>query len=81
MGSLPPPLLTTTTHTHTSDASTRAPKVSSRSASGLPILVLVNKCDADGAMSVAEVKEVFNESAPKLGVRDCKVLDVSAVTG
>lgn len=55
--------------------------VGSRHASGLPILVLVNKSDVDGAMSVAEVKEVFNESAPKLGVRDCKVLHVSAITG
>eukprot|EP00035_Acanthoeca_spectabilis_P006506 m.125352 g.125352 ORF g.125352 m.125352 type:complete len:202 (+) comp13536_c0_seq5:254-859(+) len=55
--------------------------VDSRHADGLPILVLVNKCDIEGAMSISEVKEVFNESAPKLGVRDCKVLHASAVTG
>jgi ADP-ribosylation factor related protein 1 len=55
--------------------------VDSHLANNLPILVLVNKCDVDGAMSISEVKEVFNESAPKLGVRDCKVMQASAITG
>eukprot|EP00037_Helgoeca_nana_P026698 m.302164 g.302164 ORF g.302164 m.302164 type:complete len:202 (+) comp27289_c0_seq3:561-1166(+) len=55
--------------------------VDSHLANNLPVLVLVNKCDVDGAMSISEVKEVFNESAPKLGVRDCKVMQASAITG
>lgn len=32
-------------------------------------------------MSIAEVKAVFNESAYKLGVRDCKVMSISATNG
>ncbi len=32
-------------------------------------------------MSVAEIKAVFNESAYKLGVRDCKVETMSAASG
>ena len=34
-----------------------------------------------GAMSVADIKAVFNESAHMIGKRDCKVQPVSAVTG
>eukprot|EP00051_Salpingoeca_urceolata_P006680 m.88441 g.88441 ORF g.88441 m.88441 type:complete len:85 (+) comp14941_c0_seq3:323-577(+) len=48
---------------------------------GLPMLVLCNKQDVPGAMTVADIKHVFNDSAPKLGVRDCKVQRVSAITG
>jgi hypothetical protein len=32
-------------------------------------------------MTIAEVKAVFNESAYKLGVRDCKVMSISATNG
>ena len=34
-----------------------------------------------GCMGTQEIKSVFNESAPKLGSRDCKVERVSAITG
>lgn len=48
---------------------------------GVPLLVVCNKQDVEGAMSVQEVKAVFNESAYKLGMRDCKVENTSAVSG
>lgn len=48
---------------------------------GVPLLVLANKQDVEGALTIPEIKAVFNESAPKLGVRDCKVQNVSAITG
>eukprot|EP00040_Diaphanoeca_grandis_P000590 m.15907 g.15907 ORF g.15907 m.15907 type:complete len:202 (-) comp10786_c0_seq1:32-637(-) len=55
--------------------------VDSHDLSGVPLLILANKQDVEGAMDVPEIKVVFNESAPKLGTRDCKVLPVSAVSG
>ena len=48
---------------------------------GVPLLVLANKVDLDGAMSIKEIKAVFNESAHLLGSRDCKVSSASALTG
>ena len=48
---------------------------------GVPLLVLANKMDVVGAMSIREIKTVFNESAHLLGSRDCKVSSVSALTG
>ncbi|KJE95914.1 GTPase [Capsaspora owczarzaki ATCC 30864] len=47
----------------------------------VPILVLANKQDRDGCLSVVQVKEVFNQSARRIGPRACKVEPVSAVTG
>lgn len=55
--------------------------VEDRSLQGVPLLVLANKQDVEGALTIPEIKAVFNESAPKLGVRDCKVQNVSAITG
>eukprot|EP00041_Stephanoeca_diplocostata_P001875 m.21898 g.21898 ORF g.21898 m.21898 type:complete len:202 (+) comp12564_c0_seq2:277-882(+) len=55
--------------------------VESHELDGVPLLLLANKQDRTDAMSVAQIKEVFNASAPKLGVRDCKVQDVSAFSG
>lgn len=46
----------------------------------VPILLLCNKQDVPGAMSVAEVKAVFNEVAPRLGVRDVKADACSAAS-
>lgn len=48
---------------------------------GVPILMLANKQDVDGALRVEEIKEVFNRIAVKLGARDSRVLPVSALTG
>ena len=41
---------------------------------------MYNRDGAKGALDVPEIKAVFNESAPKLGSRDCKVLPVSAIS-
>ncbi|KAI7855619.1 ADP-ribosylation factor family-domain-containing protein [Circinella umbellata] len=48
---------------------------------GVPILMLANKQDIDGALRVEEIKEVFNKIAVKLGARDSRVLPVSALKG
>eukprot|EP00049_Salpingoeca_infusionum_P021712 m.4262 g.4262 ORF g.4262 m.4262 type:complete len:200 (+) comp4446_c0_seq1:309-908(+) len=45
---------------------------------GLPLLILCTKQEEQGAMCISEIKEVFNKSAHRLGLRDCKVLPVSA---
>ncbi|EDQ92987.1 uncharacterized protein MONBRDRAFT_2913, partial [Monosiga brevicollis MX1] len=55
--------------------------VSEKPLEGLPILVVCNKQDIEDAMTIAEVKGVFNQSAYKLGVRDCKVHSISATNG
>jgi ADP-ribosylation factor related protein 1 len=51
------------------------------SAEGLPILMLANKQDIEGALRVEEIKEVFNQIALKLGARDSRVLPISALEG
>eukprot|EP01147_Barroeca_monosierra_P011282 gene11282-3321_t len=48
---------------------------------GVPILILCNKKDHPSAAPVQDVKQVFNQSAHKLGLRDCKLQSVSALTG
>lgn len=62
---------------------------------GVPLLVVCNKQDVEvpllpmtlspyclqDAMTIADVKSVFNQSAYKLGVRDCKVHSISAMNG
>jgi ADP-ribosylation factor related protein 1 len=50
-------------------------------AEGLPILMLANKQDVEGALRVEEIKEVFNQIALKLGARDSRVLPISALEG
>eukprot|EP00056_Hartaetosiga_gracilis_P010587 m.157899 g.157899 ORF g.157899 m.157899 type:complete len:197 (-) comp13351_c0_seq1:291-881(-) len=55
--------------------------LSSRKLEGVPLLILCNKQDVEGALSTEEVKRIFNRSAHKLGLRDCKVLGVSALNG
>lgn len=48
---------------------------------GVPVLMLANKQDINGALRVEQVKEVFNKIAMKLGARDSRVLPVSALEG
>ncbi|KAI8915148.1 hypothetical protein PhCBS80983_g04596 [Powellomyces hirtus] len=48
---------------------------------GVPVLMLANKQDVSGALSVHEIKEIFNPIALQLGARDSKVLPVSALKG
>jgi len=55
--------------------------VQSKELSGVPLLVLANKQDMEGAMTVRDIKKVFNESAHLVGSRDLKVHSVSAMTG
>ncbi|KAJ3218319.1 hypothetical protein HDU67_006091 [Dinochytrium kinnereticum] len=55
--------------------------ISSDLIEGVPVLMLANKADMPGALSVADVKERFNDVAMKLGARDSKVMAVSALRG
>ncbi|KAL3901857.1 MAG: hypothetical protein SGCHY_000274 [Lobulomycetales sp.] len=48
---------------------------------GVPVLMLANKQDVEGALKVHEIKEIFNPIASNLGARDSKVLSVSALRG
>ncbi|XP_033097947.1 ADP-ribosylation factor-related protein 1-like isoform X2 [Anneissia japonica] len=48
---------------------------------GVPLLVLVNKQDVDGCLTVATIKEMFHQSVSKIGKRDCHVQAISAKTG
>jgi len=48
---------------------------------GVPILMLANKQDVDGALKVHEIKEIFNPIALNLGARDSKVMSISALRG
>lgn len=51
------------------------------SLNGVPLLVLANKQDIEGCLMVGEIKSVFNDSARRIGRRDCLVLPVSALQG
>jgi ADP-ribosylation factor related protein 1 len=55
--------------------------VTNDSAEGVPVVMLANKQDAEGAMPVEEIKEVFNRIALQLGARDSRVLPISALRG
>ncbi|XP_013419271.1 ADP-ribosylation factor-related protein 1-like [Lingula anatina] len=55
--------------------------ITSSALDSVPLLVVVNKQDLEECMSVAEVKEVFNTSAHKIGRRSCHLLGASALNG
>uniref|UniRef100_UPI00358FFCA0 ADP-ribosylation factor-related protein 1-like n=1 Tax=Myxine glutinosa TaxID=7769 RepID=UPI00358FFCA0 len=55
--------------------------VSSETLEGVPLLLLVNKQDVEGCLSVPEIKTSFGESASKIGKRDCLLQPCSALTG
>jgi len=48
---------------------------------GVPLLVVTNKQDIEGCLTVGEIKSVFNDSSHRIGRRDCLVLPVSALKG
>jgi hypothetical protein len=48
---------------------------------GVPVIMLANKQDVEGALKLHEIKEIFNQIAVQLEARDSKVLCVSALTG
>ena len=49
---------------------------------GLPLLVACNKQDlVESRMSVPDIKKQFNKSSAHIGVRNCMVTSVSALTG
>jgi len=47
----------------------------------VPLLILVNKQDIEGCLSVLDVKKVFHDASLKIGSRDCMIRPVSALTG
>ncbi|XP_077991193.1 ADP-ribosylation factor-related protein 1-like [Glandiceps talaboti] len=55
--------------------------IDSEALDGVPVIVLANKQDVTGCLNVDHVKSVFNQSAAKIGRRDCKIRGVSALTG
>lgn len=48
---------------------------------GVPVLMLANKQDVPGAMTLVEIQEIFNQMVLKLEARDSKVLLISAIKG
>eukprot|EP01137_Pigoraptor_chileana_P004541 Opistho-2@2681 len=48
---------------------------------GVPLLILANKQDVSTALTVQDIKDVFNASSRLVGQRDCKVQPVCAITG
>ncbi|XP_064624972.1 ADP-ribosylation factor-related protein 1-like [Lineus longissimus] len=48
---------------------------------GVPLLILANKQDLEGHMTVSDIKTQFRDSAHHIGRRDCKVLGTAAITG
>eukprot|EP00914_Ancora_sagittata_P028319 GHVO01055793.1.p1 GENE.GHVO01055793.1~~GHVO01055793.1.p1 ORF type:complete len:203 (+),score=31.24 GHVO01055793.1:156-764(+) len=48
---------------------------------GVPLLLLANKQDLSGCMSVSDIKTDFKGSAHKIGHRDCSVMGTSALNG
>ncbi|BHF68988.1 ADP-ribosylation factor protein 1 [Sparganum proliferum] len=55
--------------------------IQNKALEGLPLLILANKQDLDGAFPVSEVKQVFQESAHLIGHRDCSMRGASALLG
>uniref|UniRef100_A0A183SL66 ADP-ribosylation factor-related protein 1 n=1 Tax=Schistocephalus solidus TaxID=70667 RepID=A0A183SL66_SCHSO len=55
--------------------------IKNKALEGLPLLILANKQDLDGAFPVSEVKQVFQESAHLIGQRDCSMRGASALLG
>jgi ADP-ribosylation factor related protein 1 len=48
---------------------------------GVPVLVLANKQDVQGALRVEQIKEIFNQIAARLSARESNVMPVSALKG
>ncbi|XP_032809018.1 ADP-ribosylation factor-related protein 1 [Petromyzon marinus] len=55
--------------------------VSSEALDGVPLLVLANKQDMEGCLTVPDIKTAFSDCATKIGKRDCLVQPSSALTG
>ncbi|XP_070555841.1 ADP-ribosylation factor-related protein 1-like isoform X2 [Ptychodera flava] len=55
--------------------------IESEALEGVPVIVLANKQDVQGCLNVDQIKSLFNQSAAKIGRRDCKMQGVSALTG
>ncbi|KAL5107432.1 hypothetical protein TcWFU_002203 [Taenia crassiceps] len=53
----------------------------SKSAFGVPLLIIANKQDLDFAFPVSEVRQVFQDSAHLIGSRDCSMRGASALKG
>lgn len=47
----------------------------------VPLLILANKQDVEGCMSVLDIKKAFHDSSQAIGTRDCMIRAVSALTG
>ncbi|KAI8893916.1 ADP-ribosylation factor family-domain-containing protein [Globomyces pollinis-pini] len=48
---------------------------------GIPVIMLANKQDVVGALTLQEIQEIFNQIAVALEARDSKVLCISALEG
>jgi ADP-ribosylation factor related protein 1 len=55
--------------------------VASDHVEGVPVVMLANKQDVEGARQVEAIKEVFNKIAERMDAQDSTVLAVSALSG
>lgn len=55
--------------------------VVSETLNGVPLLLLANKQDVHGCMTVSDIKVAFNRVSHKIGKRDLRVMGVSALLG
>uniref|UniRef100_A0A803KA07 ADP ribosylation factor related protein 1 n=1 Tax=Xenopus tropicalis TaxID=8364 RepID=A0A803KA07_XENTR len=55
--------------------------ISSESLEGVPILVLANKQDVEGCLSIPDIKTAFSDCINKIGKRDCLTQACSALSG
>lgn len=55
--------------------------IASECLESVPLLMLANKQDLEGCLSVNEIKRDFKDSAHMIGRRDCHVMGVSALRG
>lgn len=48
---------------------------------GVPLLVLANKQDSEGAVSIENIKEAFNKNVSAWNISEGAVIPISALTG
>ena len=48
---------------------------------GVPTLVLANKMDQSEAMSIEQIKEIFNRHVDKMNISEAAVMPISALKG
>ncbi|XP_064604826.1 ADP-ribosylation factor-related protein 1-like [Liolophura sinensis] len=55
--------------------------ITNEALAGVPLLMLANKQDLEGCMTVGDVRKIFRESSHLIGHRECMMAGVSALKG